>query len=92
LPPCPVSEIEPEPCTFNDVLKSEYLSVWEEAMADEFGGLLAVGAFSLANPPSDRKPVGAKWVEKWKSDEIGMVTRAKARLVAKGYSQQPEID
>ncbi|CAM9919548.1 unnamed protein product [Discosporangium mesarthrocarpum] len=86
LPPCPVSQIEPKPCTFNDVRNSDYLSVWEEATADEFGGLLAVGAFSLATPPSDREPVGAKWVHKWKSDETGMVTRVKARLVAKGYT------
>ncbi|CAM9211194.1 unnamed protein product, partial [Discosporangium mesarthrocarpum] len=82
--------IEPEPCTFGDVLKSEYSSVWEDAMADEFNGLLSVGAFSLSTPPSDRKPIGANWVFKWKSGECGMVTRAKARLVAKGYSQKAE--
>ncbi|CAN0378943.1 unnamed protein product, partial [Discosporangium mesarthrocarpum] len=77
--------------TFGDVLKSEYSNVWEDAMADEFNGLLSVGAFSLATPPSDRKPIGAKWVFKWKSDEWGKVTRAKARLVAKGYSQKAEV-
>ncbi|CAM9986945.1 unnamed protein product, partial [Discosporangium mesarthrocarpum] len=51
LPTCPVTELEPEPCTFGDVLKSEYSSVWEDAIADEFNGLLSVGAFSLATPP-----------------------------------------
>ncbi|CAN0511247.1 unnamed protein product, partial [Discosporangium mesarthrocarpum] len=72
-------EVEPEPSTFNDVLKSAYSGVWQDAMADEFNGLLSVGAFSLATPPSDRKPIGARWIYRWKTDEDGMIVRAKAR-------------
>ncbi|CAM9136459.1 unnamed protein product [Discosporangium mesarthrocarpum] len=92
LPTCTVSMVEPENVTYRDVLMSVYPSVWLDAIENEFNGLLSVGAFTLANPPAGRKPIGAKWVFKWKSEEKAMVTRAKARLEAKGYSQQAGVD
>ncbi|CAN0368013.1 unnamed protein product [Discosporangium mesarthrocarpum] len=46
----------------------------------------------LSYLPPGRKAVGAKWVFKSKTDEMGIVTRAKARLVAKDFSQKPGID
>ncbi|CAN0506022.1 unnamed protein product, partial [Discosporangium mesarthrocarpum] len=54
--------------------------------------LKSVNAFSLAELPPGRKAVGEKWVFKWKTDEIGIITRAKARLVEKGYNEKPEVD
>ncbi|CAN0430385.1 unnamed protein product [Discosporangium mesarthrocarpum] len=54
--------------------------------------LQSVNAFSLAELPPGRKAVGAKWVFKWKTDEMGIVTRAKARLVEKGYNQKLGVD
>ncbi|CAM9719810.1 unnamed protein product, partial [Discosporangium mesarthrocarpum] len=36
--------------------------------------------------------IGAKWVFKWKTNEIGIVVRAKTRLVAKGFHQRESID
>ncbi|CAN0134744.1 unnamed protein product [Discosporangium mesarthrocarpum] len=77
LPTCSVSMIELESFTYRDVLKSVYSSVWLDAMENEFDGELSVREFTQANPPTGRKPIGAKWVFKWKSGEEGMVTRAK---------------
>ncbi|CAN0206490.1 unnamed protein product, partial [Discosporangium mesarthrocarpum] len=61
-------------------------------MDRELTGLLRADAFALAELPPGRKALGAKWVFKWKTDEMGIVTRAKARLVAKGFSQESGID
>jgi hypothetical protein len=38
------------------------------------------------------KPIGLKWVYKFKKDVSGMVVKHKARLVAKGYVQREGID
>ncbi|CAN0506210.1 unnamed protein product, partial [Discosporangium mesarthrocarpum] len=92
LPERSLPELGLEPQTYSQVVTSEYSDVWFEAMDRELTGLLRADAFSLAELPPGRKAVGAKWVFKWKTDEMGIVTRAKARLVAKGFSQKPGID
>ncbi|CAN0465559.1 unnamed protein product, partial [Discosporangium mesarthrocarpum] len=92
LPERSFSELGLEPQTYSQVVTSEYSDVWFEAMDRELTGMLRADAFALAALPPGRKAVGAKWVFKWKTDEMGIVTRAKARLVAKGFSQKPGID
>ena len=44
--------------------------------------------WELVELPTDRKPVGSKWVFKVKTDEDGNVERFKARLVAQGFTQK----
>ncbi|CAN0487220.1 unnamed protein product, partial [Discosporangium mesarthrocarpum] len=92
LPKYPLAEIGPEPQTYRDVLNSEYRDLWFEAMERELTGLQSANAFSPTNLPPERKTIGAKWIYKWKTDEMGIVTRAKARLVAKGYNQKLGVD
>ncbi|CAN0504135.1 unnamed protein product, partial [Discosporangium mesarthrocarpum] len=87
-----LAEIGPEPQTYRDVLNSEYRDLWFEAMERELTGLQSANAFPPTNLPPDRKTIGAKWIYKWKTDEMGIVTRAKARLVAKGYNQKLGVD
>ncbi|CAN0503338.1 unnamed protein product, partial [Discosporangium mesarthrocarpum] len=87
-----LAEIAPEPQTYRDVLNSEYCDLWFEAMERELTGLQSANAFSPTNLPPDRKALGAKWIYKWKTDEMGIVTRAKARLVPKGYNQKLGVD
>ncbi|CAN0511063.1 unnamed protein product, partial [Discosporangium mesarthrocarpum] len=60
-------------------------------MEREFIRLQSANVFSPTELPPDRKAIGAKWIYKWKTDEMGIVTRAKARLVAKGFSQKMGI-
>ncbi|CAN0467301.1 unnamed protein product, partial [Discosporangium mesarthrocarpum] len=60
-----------EPHTYRDVLNSEYRNLWFEAMERELTGLQSANVFSLAELPPGRKAVGAKWVFKWKTDEMG---------------------
>ena len=42
--------------------------------------------------PANIKPIGCKWVYKWKRGPEGRVETFKARLVAKGYTQKEGID
>ncbi|GJR00833.1 retrovirus-related pol polyprotein from transposon TNT 1-94 [Tanacetum coccineum] len=39
-----------------------------------------------------KRPIGTKWIYKYKKDERGIVIRNKARLVAQGYTQEEGID
>ena len=55
-------------------------------------GLKSNNTFVVTDVPPGRKPVGAKWVFKVKSNEFGEVTKPKARLVAKVFSQIPGVD
>lgn len=61
-------------------------------MEKELQGLIANGTFTEAIVPAGRKPVGAKWIFKLKTNQFGEVTRPKARMVAKGFSQIPGVD
>ena len=87
-----IGDVEPEPSSHAEVLQSVHREIWEDAEAQELGGLKANGTFTPVTAPPGRSPIGARWVYKWKSDGFGEVTKAKARLVAKGFSQKPGVD
>ncbi|CAN1342859.1 Retrovirus-related Pol polyprotein from transposon TNT 1-94 [Linum perenne] len=65
---------------------------WVKAMESELESLHKTNTWSLVPLPSDKKPIGCKWVFKVKYKADGSIERYKARLVAKGYTQTAGID
>ena len=53
-------------------------------MKIELDGHKTTGAYEAAPPPRGWKPVGAKWVFSFKTNEDGLIVKTTARLVAKG--------
>ena len=92
VPYVPLSDIEPEPESYDEAMKSKYKNAWVQAMTAELAGLKNTNTFQPAVKPDGRKSLSAKWVFKWKTDQAGCVVKAKARLVAKGFSQIEGVD
>ncbi|KAJ9538263.1 LOW QUALITY PROTEIN: hypothetical protein OSB04_030996 [Centaurea solstitialis] len=69
-----------EPSNYTEASKD---SNWVNAMNEEMEALHRNGTWDLTELPTNRKPIGCKWVYKIKY---------KARLVAKGYSQREGLD
>ena len=80
------------PVTYKQAVSSPDAQLWLQAIEAEHNSLINNGTWTLVDLPSGRKPIGAKWVFKVKTDANGNVDKYKARLVAKGYSQVDGID
>lgn len=78
-----------EPAIIKQALASP---LWKQAMQEEMDALHRNRTWSLVIPPSNRSPIGCKWVFKLKKNPSGSVARYKARLVAKGFNQIPRFD
>src|SRR4051812_10692181 len=61
-------------------------------MLDELASIEENNTWTLTDLPPGHKPIGLKWVFKFKHDTDGNILKHKARLVAKGYVQWPGID
>lgn len=81
-----------EPESVNDALASEDHAKWKMAMQEEMQAHAQNGTWTLAQLPTGRKAIKAKWVFKVKNDGDDKPQRYKARLVAKGYAQKAGID
>lgn len=77
-----------EPKTLHDAMSSKQKNEWMCAMKEEMISLQRNGTWKLCKLPSDRTPIGCKWVYKLKTNSGGKIVRYKARLVAQGYSQK----
>jgi hypothetical protein len=85
-------QMEGDPTSFEQAMRSEHSSKWLEAMEDEMRSMSANDVWDLEEIPKGAKTVGCKWVYKIKYDSKGKIDKFKARLVAKGYSQREGID
>ena len=78
-----------EPTTYKQVDQNKH---WCTTMDAEFEALQRQNTWVLVPPPSNRFPIGCKWIYRIKRNSDGTVARYKARLVAKGYDQAYGLD
>jgi len=77
---------------YEEAIEGDEREKWKAAMNEEIGTLGKMGTWKLEELPTDRKPVGCKWVFLRKQDEHGQITKYKARLMAQGFFQKPGTD
>ena len=63
-----------------------------KAINKELGALEKNDIWTIMPPPSNKKPIGSKWVYKIKLHPDGTVERYKTILVAKWYNQVHDIN
>jgi hypothetical protein len=85
-------QMESDPTSFEEAMRSVHSSEWLEAMKDEMKSMSTNDVWDLEKIPKGAKTVGCKWVYKTKCDSKGNIERYKARLVAKGFTQREGID
>ena len=83
---------EPDPKTYNEAMRSQDASFWEEAINDEMDSIMGNNTWKLVDLPPGSKPIGCKWIFKKKMKVDGTIEKFKARLVAKGFTQKRNID
>jgi hypothetical protein len=85
-------QMEDNPTSFEEAMRSEHSSKWLDAMEDEIKSMSTNKVWDLEEIPKGAKAVGCKWVYKTKYDSQGNIDKFKARLVANGYTQREGID
>jgi hypothetical protein len=85
-------QMEDDPTSFEEAMRSEYSSKWLDAMEDEIKSMSTNKVWDLEEIPKGAKTVGCKWIYKTKYESQGNIDKFKARLVAKGYTQREGID
>jgi hypothetical protein len=81
-------QIEGDPTSFEEVMRSAHSSKWLDAMEDEMRSMSVNKVWDLEEISKGAKAVGCKWVYKMKCDSNGNIERFKARLMAKGFTQR----
>jgi hypothetical protein len=85
-------QIEGDPTSFEEAMRSDNSSKWFEAKEDEIKSMNTNKVWDLEPIPKEAKTVDCKWVYKTKHDFQGNIERFKARLVAKGFTQREGMD
>jgi hypothetical protein len=78
-------QIEGDPTSFEEALRSVHSSKWLEAMEDEMRSMSTNEVWDFEEIPKGAKIVGYKWFYKTKCDSKGNIERFKARPMAKGF-------
>ncbi|GKF05721.1 zinc finger, CCHC-type containing protein [Tanacetum coccineum] len=80
--------VEDDPKTFDEAMKSQDVSFWKEAINDMIDFIMGNNTWVLADLPPGCKPLGCKWIFKRKLKVDGTIEKFKARLVIKGFKHQ----
>ncbi|GJU05496.1 zinc finger, CCHC-type containing protein, partial [Tanacetum coccineum] len=83
--------VEDDPKTFDEAMKSQDVAFWKEAINDEMDSILGNNTWVLADLPPGCKPLGCKWIFKRKLKVDGTIKKFKARLVIQGFRQKSRI-
>ncbi|KAE8718660.1 hypothetical protein F3Y22_tig00110004pilonHSYRG00060 [Hibiscus syriacus] len=78
-----------KPKTYTEAIQNPE---WIKAMNEEILALESNNTWSLVPLPSNKTPIGSKWMYRIKYNSNGEVERFKARLFAKGYTQRELVD
>ncbi|GJV38490.1 zinc finger, CCHC-type containing protein [Tanacetum coccineum] len=84
--------VEDDPKTFDEAMKSQDAAFWKEAINDEMDSIMGNNTWVLADLPPGCRPLGCKWIFKRKMKVDGTVEKFKARLVIQGFNQRSGID
>ncbi|GJZ13448.1 zinc finger, CCHC-type containing protein [Tanacetum coccineum] len=84
--------VEDDPKTFDEAMKSQDVAFWKEAINDEMDSIMGNNTWVLADLPPGCKPLGCKWIFKRKLKVDGTIEKFKARLVIQGFKQKLGID
>ncbi|XP_019056388.1 PREDICTED: uncharacterized protein LOC109116071 [Tarenaya hassleriana] len=87
-----VYNIEGDPRTYDEMMKSQDVAFWKEAINDEMDSIMSNNTWILVDPPPSCKPIGCKWIFKKKMRVDGTIDKFKARLVPQGFRQKEGID
>ncbi|GKA94679.1 zinc finger, CCHC-type containing protein, partial [Tanacetum coccineum] len=73
--------VEDNPKTFDEAIKSQDVAFWKEAINDEMDSIMGNNTWVLADLPPSCKPLGCKWIFKRKLKVDRTIEKFKARLV-----------
>jgi hypothetical protein len=79
-------QMEGDPTSFEEVMRSTHSSKWFETMEDEMRSMSTHKIWDLEEIFKGAKTVGYRWVYKTKCDSKENIERFKVRLVAKGFT------
>ncbi|GKB47308.1 zinc finger, CCHC-type containing protein [Tanacetum coccineum] len=72
--------VEDDPKTFDEAMKSQDVAFWKEAINDEMDSIMGNNTWVLTDLPPGCRPLGCKWIFKRKLKVDGTVEKFKARL------------
>ncbi|GKC22808.1 zinc finger, CCHC-type containing protein [Tanacetum coccineum] len=87
-----IYNLDEEPQTYSEAMKSHDSSFWKEAVNDEMDSIIGNNTLILVDLPPGSKDIKSKWIFKRKLRVDGSIEKFKARLVAKGFTQIEGLD
>jgi hypothetical protein len=84
--------IESDPLTYEEAMKSQDSGFWNEAINDEMDSIIGNNTWILVDLPPSFTPISCKWIFRRKLKVDGTIEKFKARFVAKGFKQKEGFD